>query len=188
MNGWNTTFLLGWPIFRCYEYVSFREVTTRRHWASFSPCCLHFGSSCYKKPFIAVDPIWHSKPCSANQRWKANHPGVSLVPRLSAKHGPLVTRPSHRYCHWKINNPRRRVWEHYLWCWQEQKGDEQKGHLETSFRNMHPTMRKLIESKTLQFRPSLSLSLTKETQEISETTSSRSLHQEKQISPPSLPR
>ena len=124
MDGWNTTFLLGWPIFRCY--VSFREVTTRRHSASFSPCCLHFGSSCYKKPFIAVDPIWHSKPCSANQRWKANHPGVSLVPRLSAKHGPLVTRPSHRYCHWKIHNPRRRVWEHYLWCWQEQKGDEKK--------------------------------------------------------------
>ena len=22
---WNTTFLLGWPIFRCYKYVSFRE-------------------------------------------------------------------------------------------------------------------------------------------------------------------
>ena len=33
MDGWNTSFLLGWPIFRCY--VSFRECTSHKSWSPF---------------------------------------------------------------------------------------------------------------------------------------------------------
>ena len=36
MDGWNTTFLLGWPIFRCY--VSFREGKT---WATCQPSTIN---------------------------------------------------------------------------------------------------------------------------------------------------
>ena len=62
MDGWNTSFLLGWPIFRCY--VSFRECmfcllyvwTTRKNW----PVILEVGSKftgC--EPWILTHVLLH---------------------------------------------------------------------------------------------------------------------------------
>ena len=40
MDAWNTSFLLGWPIFRC-ENFSFREGTTYHQWLCLSPRIYH---------------------------------------------------------------------------------------------------------------------------------------------------
>ena len=63
MDGWNTTFLLGWPIFRCY--VSFREgMYFQENCSVCRPSEVNTNSGCCLGPVVVSTICFdvHSKP------------------------------------------------------------------------------------------------------------------------------
>ena len=86
MHGWNTSFLLGWPIFRCY--VSFREGKSWKKYPFLEPP----GCSSHSTPRPTHDPCPLSNPsllpCWAPHRWPKQQGAPSQIEqgREAGKH------------------------------------------------------------------------------------------------------